>query len=381
MTEQNRSERLRVSKRRNIRWGRVIGTGIVVVLLALAGVVGFASMRAKTVVDKTYQDAGMKKSRDVSATIRDGKPFSVLLMGTDTGELGRNDKGRTDSLMIMTINPQKEETTIMSIPRDTLVAVPGYEDTFPQKINAAYELGSAKTAIKTVQDWLNIPIDYYALVNMGGLEQVVDEISGVKVKSPLTFDYNPDTAHATPGNLYSFVKDSSTFTHTGEDGKTKTYTKMDGKAALAFSRMRYDDPRGDYGRQQRQRLVLETVVDKAKANPTKLLTDGFMTSLSKSVKTDLTFGDMTTIGTKYLNATKNIKSDYIQGQGYDLASGSTEVVSRQEEQRATNVLRRSLNLDAAETGNLYAGKISDEDVAAIGVPTMAASTGTATQAQ
>lgn len=256
MTEQNRSERLRVSKRRNIRWGRVIGTGIVVVLLALVGVVGFASMRAKTVVDKTYQDAGMKKSRDVSATIRDGKPFSVLLMGTDTGELGRNDKGRTDSLMIMTINPQKEETTIMSIPRDTLVAVPGYEDTFPQKINAAYELGSAKTAIKTVQDWLNIPIDYYALVNMGGLEQVVDEIGGVKVKSPLTFDYNPDTAHATPGNLYSFVKDSSTFTHTGEDGKTKTYTKMDGKAALAFSRMRYDDPRGDYGRQQRQRLVL-----------------------------------------------------------------------------------------------------------------------------
>lgn len=49
-------------------------------LLALVGVVGFASMRAKTVVDKTYQDAGMKKSRDVSATIRDGKPFSVLLM-------------------------------------------------------------------------------------------------------------------------------------------------------------------------------------------------------------------------------------------------------------------------------------------------------------
>ena len=64
-----------------------------------------------------------------------------------------------------------------------------------------------------------------------------------------------------------------------------------------------------------------------------------------------------------------------------MASGSTEVVSRQEEQRATNVLRRSLNLDAAETGNLYAGKISDEDVAAIGVPTMAASAGTATQAQ
>ncbi|MBC6498309.1 hypothetical protein H7R52_03125 [Weissella confusa] len=56
MTEQNRSERLRVSKRRNIRWGRVIGTGIVVVLLALVGVVGFASMRAKTVVDKTYQE-------------------------------------------------------------------------------------------------------------------------------------------------------------------------------------------------------------------------------------------------------------------------------------------------------------------------------------
>ncbi|MBC6499487.1 LCP family protein [Weissella confusa] len=76
--------------------------------------------------------------------------------------------------------------------------------------------------VKTIQDWLNVPIDYYAIVNMGALEKIVNELDGIDVKSPLTFDYNPDTAHADPGNLYSFTEGSSTYTctDTGELGRT-----------------------------------------------------------------------------------------------------------------------------------------------------------------
>lgn len=369
MTEQKQESR--TTRQRKPRWGRIIGIAALVGLVVVGGGAAAMTWRAKTVVDQTYAGTHMKKARDVSETVKAGKPISILMLGTDTGELGRNDKGRTDSMMIVTVNPVKSETTIMSIPRDALMAIPGYESTFPQKINAAYELGSAKTAIETVQNWLNVPIDYYALVNMGGLEKVVDEIGGVKVKSPLTFGYNPYTAHDTPGYTFNFTAGTTNYSFSGQDGETVKYHTMDGKTALAFSRMRYDDPQGDYGRQQRQRMVLEAVVQKAKKNPARLLTNGFMNSLSKSVKTDLTFGDMTTIGTHYLSATKTIKSDYIRGTGYNLTSGSTEVVSRAEEQRATNVLRRSLGLQHKETGNLYGGDISDAEIAAIGVPTLA----------
>ena len=337
---------------------------LLLLILAVAGLFGYAYMQTKGAVDKAYVAPNIKKARDVSGVLKKGKPISILLLGTDTGELNRNYKGRTDSMMVLTINPKTNKTTIMSIPRDTLIAIDGYENTFPQKINSAYSYGSAATTIKTVQKWLNVPIDYYALVNMGGMEKVVNKIGGVKVNSPLTFDFNPDTAHATGSNVYSFTEGSSTYSHNG-----KTYSKMNGKAALAFSRMRYDDPKGDYGRQTRQRLVLQGIIEAAKDNPTKLLDSGFLNSVSSSTQTDLTYNDMITIARKYAKAAGNISNDNIQGDSYSLSSGSTEVVSSDEKQRATDVLRKSLGLKSAKTGPLYGGNVSVSEMNSLGVPT------------
>ncbi|AIM63007.1 LCP family protein [Weissella ceti] len=301
--------------------------------------------------------------------MKDGKPVSILLLGTDTGELGRNYKGRTDSIMLVTINPTEKETKMVSIPRDTLVSIKGANPAFPQKINAAYETGSAAASIETVQNWLNVPIDYYALVNMGGLEKVVDKIGGVKVASPLTFDFNPDTARADEGNLYSFTEGSTSFTHTGEDGVTHNYDSMDGKAALAFSRMRYADGDGDYGRQARQRLVLEAIMHKVASNPQLLLSADFLAAMSDSAQTDLTFSDMTSLGLKYNGALNKMTSDHVQGDTMMLSSGSTEVVPRAEQQRITDLVRDGLDLKPETTGNLYADDVSMDEMIAEGVPT------------
>ena len=340
---------------------------IAVLVLGVGAVAGTVFNNTKNAVNNAFQSAGVKKSRDVSAVLADGKPFSILLLGTDTGELGRTDKGRTDSLMLVTVNPTKEKVTVMSLPRDSVIAPVGFESQFPQKLNSAYEFGSAKTTIKTIQDWLNVPIDFYALVNMGALEKVVNELGGIKVESPLTFDYNPDTAHQDPGNLYSFTEGSSTYTHTGEDGVTHTYHKMNGAAALAFSRMRYDDPRGDYGRQERQRLVLEAIVEKAKSNPTKLINAKFLNTISDSTNTDLTFDDMLTIASKYNSAAKTIKTDHAQGFSVGLTSGSSELITPDEKQRVTNVLRKSLGLKEADTGTMFGGEVSSATIAANGL--------------
>lgn len=268
----------------------------------------------KGVVDKSYAGAGLTKSRNVSNVIKSGRPISILLYGTDTGELGRTYRGRTDSMMLLLINPKTKQTTMVSLPRDAMVSIVGYEDTFPQKLNAAYAYGSTATSIKTVEAFLNIPIDFYALVNMGGLANMVNQVGGISVDSPLDFTYSQETAHDYGPNLYRFHKNSDKYEHSDDNGKTwsKSKTKMNGDAALAFSRMRYDDPEGDYGRQKRQRIVLEGLIKKS-ANVSTLLNKEFMSTISSNVRTDLTFGDMTTMASKYIDAKNDIITEHMQG--------------------------------------------------------------------
>ncbi|CAM3038987.1 LCP family protein [Leuconostoc gasicomitatum] len=317
----------------------------------------------KGVVDKSYAGAGLTKSRNVSNVIKSGRPISILLYGTDTGELGRTYRGRTDSMMLLLINPKTKQTTMVSLPRDAMVSIVGYEDTFPQKLNAAYAYGSTATSIKTVEAFLNIPIDFYALVNMGGLANMVNQVGGISVDSPLDFTYSQETAHDYGPNLYRFHKNSDKYEHSDDNGKTwsKSKTKMNGDAALAFSRMRYDDPEGDYGRQKRQRIVLEGLIKKS-ANVSTLLNKEFMSTISSNVRTDLTFGDMTTMASKYIDAKNDIITEHMQGvsTSYPDSEGnnvSYEVIPQKEKQRATNLIREALGLKYEQTGLPYGGEI------------------------
>ncbi|WP_220740786.1 LCP family protein [Leuconostoc miyukkimchii] len=336
-------------------------------ILIIAGLFVWRTIDStKGVVDKSFAGAGLTKSRNVSNVIKNGRPISVLLYGTDTGELGRTYRGRTDSMMLLLINPKTKQTTMISLPRDTMVSIVGYENTFPQKLNAAYAYGSTATSIKTVEAFLNIPIDFYALVNMRGLANMVDQVGGISVESPIDFTYSQETAHDYGPNLYRFHKNSDKFEHSDDNGQTwsASKTSMNGDAALAFSRMRYDDPDGDYGRQKRQRIVLEGLIKKS-ANLSTLLNDKFMSTISKNVRTDLTFGDMTTMASKYIKAKNNLVTEHVQGVGtsYPDADGnnvSYEVVPQKEKQRITNIARKALSLKSEETGLPYGGTVPAE---------------------
>jgi len=309
---------------------------LIVIAVLIVGIGAFAArtyFNAKNAAKIVYQSSGIKKSRNTSAVLNGKKPVSILLLGTDTGALGRDYKGRTDTIIVATINPSTKTTTLMSLPRDSEVAISGFEQDFPAKLNAAYAYGSAGTTIKTVQKWLNVPIDYYALINMGGMKKVVDEIGGVDISPIRSFSYEG----------YHFIKGNK--------------VHMNGAKALAYSRMRYDDPLGDYGRQQRQRQLITAIISES-ANATNLMKQGFMKSIAKQTRTDLTFGNLTSIVTNYRTATKNIVSDHAQGSGKMLDGQSFEVVPQSEKQRVTNVLRKSLDLKAATTGEKYANKWS-----------------------
>ena len=172
----------------------------------------------------------------------------------------------------------------------------------------------------------DVPIDYYVTVNMGGLSKIVDAVGGVDVDVPFTFEWN-----------------GSEFT------KGKMHLK--GKAALDYSRMRYDDPEGDYGRQKRQKQVITSMINSAVSLKSLTNFESILDSLSDSVATNLSFDDMVAIQANYRKAAKSIESDVLTGRNADIDGSSYQIPTNEEIQRVSDVLRTSLGLEKTTINN------------------------------
>ena len=318
------------SRPRKKSYKKTIFFWLLLILVIALGVGGHVLhehyLNARKAADSVYAPNSVKKQRDVDRLLKEGKPISILLMGTDTGALGRSFKGRTDTMMVCVLNPKDKTMTLVSLPRDALVAINGYEQYYPSKLNSAYAYGGSATAVKTVQKYLNVPIDFYATINMGGLEGLINAVGGVDIKPLLSFSFAG----------YNFVK-----------GKK---THMDGTEALQYCRMRDQDPLGDYGRQNRQRQVIMALAFKG-VQLTSLLNDDFLNSLSKQLRTDLSFNNMVSLNMKYRIATHHMKSTHLQGTTQVIGEADFEVASRKNKQEITDVLRKALDLPHAETGD------------------------------
>ncbi|USS87019.1 LCP family protein [Fructilactobacillus cliffordii] len=291
--------------------------GLLIVAIAILSFAFFQYQRVASTLNSTY--SGAKNSRDVAKVIKQRKPFTVLLMGTDTGELGRTDKGRTDSMILATVNPNTKKTTFTSIPRDTKVVVPGDSQPY-EKINAAYTIGGADTATEVVHKLFNVPVDFYAVVNMKGIKQMVNAVGGVDITPNLTFDYEGISV---------------------KKGKTE---HMNGQTALQYSRMRYQDPLGDYGRQIRQRQVLNAILQKGLTIGNVGRYGEILNSLKGNLQTDLSFDDMVTIAGSYKDATKNLQQTALQCDNAMVDGLSYQVASDKELLKVSNQIRQSLDL-------------------------------------
>ncbi|MGG3887934.1 LCP family protein [Metabacillus fastidiosus] len=235
---------------------------------------------------KTYQSASnsyLELERGEKSKLRENAvkvnedPFSLLLMGVeDYSTNGEN--GRTDTLILLTINPKDESIKMLSIPRDTRVLIPEKEK--KTKINHAYAYGGRNLTIETVEDFLNIPIDYYAEVNFRAFKEVVDELNGVTVNVPFDFWENSDEDNR---RIY-FKKGEMT---------------LDGEEALAYARMRKRDPRGDFGRNDRQTQIISAMLDKATAPSNIFKLDDIAAHIGKYAKTNFKVMDALALQQKY----------------------------------------------------------------------------------
>ena len=224
-------------------------------------------------------------------------------------------------MMIVTVNPNTKKSTITSIPRDTYTEIVGYGTM--DKLNHAYAFGGNAMAINSVQNLLDIPIDYYVTVNMAGIQEIVNAVGGIDIVSPLTFSQEG----------YTFYQ--------GE------VNHLDGPAALSFARMRYEDPEGDTGRQARQRLIIEGVVNKVVSASTLLNYQNILGSLSNNIQTSFQMKDYLTLqGNDYLAAARNIQSEQIASSGGIAEDGIYySYIPEDELYRIHSLLQTELELD------------------------------------
>ncbi len=219
-------------------------------------------------------------------TVIKKEPFSVLMLGVDER---KDDSGRSDTMIVITVNPEKQTMKMLSIPRDTRTEIVGHDTV--DKINHAYAFGGVPMAVDTVENFLNIPIDYYVFINMEGFLQIIDTLGGVTINNDMELTY--DEYHYPKGEI-----------------------TLDGNEALIFSRIRYEDPRGDFGRQIRQRQIIEAVMKKASTPSTLLKATDMLTVLGDNVRMNFSVKELIQLQGIYKKMDKGIEQlSFEQGDG------------------------------------------------------------------
>ncbi|UJF16705.1 LCP family protein [Jeotgalibaca sp. MA1X17-3] len=288
--------------------------------------------------DKVFNDVETNNKRDEAVTIEATHPISFAFLGIDNGAFGREDAGRSDAVIVGTVNPKTKTTTLVSLPRDSYTLMDGYEmwddSPFYDKLTHAYAFGGAKMSINSIQEFLNIPIDYYVEINMQGLVDIVDALGGIKVKSPLTFDYME----------HYFTK-----------GETRL---LSGNEALAFSRMRKVDPQGDFGRQEREKLVIKAILDKVLSLESVVNYQSILSTLEENVKTNLSYKDMKAMLSSYSKSLDNFEQDNLLGEELWLNDIYYLYVPPENRLELSNKLRQELEIDEIELEDL---NLSDYD--------------------
>lgn len=242
--------------------------------------------KAKETVDGQMHEPVDSIDLDVTKEkIKATEPLNILLMGIDSRE---NDKGRSDALMVLSLDPEDDRMQLVSIPRDTRTPIvgKGKED----KINHAYAYGGADMAVATVENFLDLELDYYVRLNMEGLEALVDEVGPITVQND----------RAWSSDNYDF----------GEGP-----VDMNGDKTMEFVRMRKQDPDGDFGRTKRQRQVIEGIVERGASVGSVPKIDSVLDILGNNMATNMDFADMKKIFSGYRDTRKNTETYMMEGSG------------------------------------------------------------------
>ncbi|PTF10172.1 LytR family transcriptional regulator [Staphylococcus equorum] len=268
---------------------------VIAVLILLALLIIFAAafiFYKLTVLNSSINNPLDREHSELRDKPREkGDPISIVLFGIDENEERKQENGgqRSDSIVLLSINPEDKKTEMISVPRDTHAEIVG-KDT-EEKINHAYAYGGPDMAVKSVEKLMDVPIDHYASIDMDGVSTLIDEINGVDVVS------NGD-----------FTKSNYTFE------KGEKY-HMDGKEALAFMKSRKEaGAGGDEGRQARQQLVIEAVAKKSLKPSSIPKINTIFDAVEDNIMTDLSLTELNDIRSDYQSAQETVNRHTLKGE-------------------------------------------------------------------
>jgi LCP family protein required for cell wall assembly len=209
------------------------------------------------------------------------QPVTILLLGVDSRE-GETAPPRSDTMIVVRVDPVAKRVDMFAIPRDLLVDIPGF---YATKINAAYPFGEVNKdtipgggptlAAQTVELNFGIRIDYYAEIDIAGMEKVIDTLGGVNL------------------DVTGVIKDDQY--PTADYGYTRVYFQpglqwMNGKTAVEYARTRHDD--GDFSRNARQEQVLLAMRDRVLQTGIISKLPTLISEVGDSVRTDFSPGQV-----------------------------------------------------------------------------------------
>lgn len=245
---------------------------------------------AETKVIDTYEATRTTKTTTIPTNVTE-EPFNIYITGIDAyGKVST--VSRSDVNLIVTVNPKTKQLLMTSIPRDTEVIL--HSKKAMDKITHSGIYGHDET-INTIQDFLDIKINYYARTNFSGIIDIVDELGGVTIDSPLAFE----TLH-------------------GGYSIKKGINEMDGDKALCFVRERYAFIDGDFQRGRNQQLLLKALLDKAMSP--KIITNfsNILGAIEGTFETDMSSTEIKSLLTMQINDMSDwdVFNVQIDGTGY-----------------------------------------------------------------
>jgi polyisoprenyl-teichoic acid--peptidoglycan teichoic acid transferase len=255
-------------KKRILTW---ILVPLVVIALSTVAYGSFLYKKAESVVNNSYKplESVTQKREEKVDPIMDN--VSLLLIGVDDSETRKFGTGtRSDALMVITFNKDQNSVKLVSIPRDSYVKIPGKKN--KTRINAAHAIGGTELAVETVQEVLEIPIDYYVKMNFNAFIDVVDAIDGIKVEVPYLITEQDSKDQADAITLQPGLQ------------------TLNGEETLALARTRHQD--SDIYRGLRQQEILKAIIKKGTSINSLPKLSGIINAVGSNMETNLTFNNM-----------------------------------------------------------------------------------------
>lgn len=266
----------------------IIGISLLVMVLMCITVVVtifFKSLNDLNIVELDKSNLGIAEHDDLKEYEQYDKIKNILLLGTDQPS-DSTEPVRSDTMMILTVDPIRNKIKVTSLMRDANVNINGYGD---DKLTHAYAFGGAELAIRTINENFGLNIEEFASVDFSTLPKIIDLLGGIEV------NITPDEFDDVNGVIFMDNRDYDKYTPYIQEPGLQTLT---GDQALGYARNRSSEG-GDYARTQRQRTVIEALFKKG-LNTSVTSYPSILSKILPYVTTNMTTSDILSLGKNIL---------------------------------------------------------------------------------